>query len=141
MTAVAQKTVLTGCLAPIDRGGLEQLIAKIVVCSDVALRTATRVCSPEVKGAHHPSTKTSRPSFHTIEEVAIAQEQTHEAHKIIAAPPTVSKRFGRADAAVGRDGSVEARVDYDDFRAWQSGIDFTEFDFSEGVDQPQMPLT
>src|ERR1700683_2876246 len=27
MTAVAQKTVLTGCLAPIDRGGLEQLIA------------------------------------------------------------------------------------------------------------------
>ena len=26
MTAVAQKTVLTGCLAPIDRGGLEQLI-------------------------------------------------------------------------------------------------------------------
>ena len=27
MTAVAQKTVLTGCLAPIDKGGLEQLIA------------------------------------------------------------------------------------------------------------------
>ena len=27
MTAVAQKTVLTGCLAPIDRQGLEQLIA------------------------------------------------------------------------------------------------------------------
>ena len=27
MTAVAQKTALTGCLAPIDRGGLEQLIA------------------------------------------------------------------------------------------------------------------
>jgi uncharacterized OsmC-like protein len=27
MTAVAQKTVLTGCLAPIDRNGLEQLIA------------------------------------------------------------------------------------------------------------------
>ena len=26
MTAVAQKTVLTGCLAPIDRQGLEQLI-------------------------------------------------------------------------------------------------------------------
>src|ERR1700750_468075 len=26
MTAVAQKTVLTGCLAPIDKGGLEQLI-------------------------------------------------------------------------------------------------------------------
>src|ERR1700732_3348401 len=26
MTAVAQKTVLTGCLAPIDRNGLEQLI-------------------------------------------------------------------------------------------------------------------
>jgi len=27
MTAVAQKTVLTGCLAPIDKNGLEQLIA------------------------------------------------------------------------------------------------------------------
>jgi hypothetical protein len=27
MTAVAAKTVLTGCLAPIDKGGLEQLIA------------------------------------------------------------------------------------------------------------------
>src|SRR5215475_14529751 len=27
MTAVVQKTALTGCLAPIDRGGLEQLIA------------------------------------------------------------------------------------------------------------------
>src|SRR3981081_1126399 len=27
MPAVAQKTVLTGCLAPIDRQGLEQLIA------------------------------------------------------------------------------------------------------------------
>ena len=27
MTAVAQKTVLTGCLAPIDKDGLEQLIA------------------------------------------------------------------------------------------------------------------
>src|SRR2546430_9229478 len=27
MTAVVQKTVLTGCLAPIDRGGPEQLIA------------------------------------------------------------------------------------------------------------------
>ena len=27
MTAVAQKTALTGCLAPIDRQGLEQLIA------------------------------------------------------------------------------------------------------------------
>src|SRR5438045_3199681 len=27
MTAVAQKTVLTGCLAPNDKGGLEQLIA------------------------------------------------------------------------------------------------------------------
>src|ERR1700726_2915768 len=27
MTAVAQKTVLTGCLAPIDKEGLEQLIA------------------------------------------------------------------------------------------------------------------
>src|SRR6201996_6633203 len=27
MTAVFQKTALTGCLAPIDRGGLEQLIA------------------------------------------------------------------------------------------------------------------
>src|SRR3984893_19373165 len=27
MTAVAQKTVLTGCLAPIDKQGLEQLIA------------------------------------------------------------------------------------------------------------------
>ena len=26
MTAVAQKTVLTGCLAPIDKNGLEQLI-------------------------------------------------------------------------------------------------------------------
>jgi uncharacterized OsmC-like protein len=26
MTAVVQKTALTGCLAPIDRGGLEQLI-------------------------------------------------------------------------------------------------------------------
>ena len=26
MTAVAQKTVLTGCLAPIDKAGLEQLI-------------------------------------------------------------------------------------------------------------------
>ena len=26
MTAVAQKTVLTGCLAPIDKDGLEQLI-------------------------------------------------------------------------------------------------------------------
>ena len=29
MTAVAQKTVLTGCLAPIDKNGLEQLIAKV----------------------------------------------------------------------------------------------------------------
>src|SRR5260370_32850234 len=27
MTAVAQKTALTGCLAPIDKNGLEQLIA------------------------------------------------------------------------------------------------------------------
>src|SRR5216110_2318338 len=27
MTAVAQKTVPTGCLAPIDKNGLEQLIA------------------------------------------------------------------------------------------------------------------
>src|SRR5258708_3063773 len=27
MTAVAQKTVLTGCLAPIDKDGLEKLIA------------------------------------------------------------------------------------------------------------------
>jgi hypothetical protein len=27
MTAVVQKTVLTGCLAPIDKNGLEQLIA------------------------------------------------------------------------------------------------------------------
>ena len=27
MTAVPQQTVLTGCLAPIDKGGLEQLIA------------------------------------------------------------------------------------------------------------------
>src|SRR5213078_2377948 len=27
MTAVAQKTVLAGCLAPIDKNGLEQLIA------------------------------------------------------------------------------------------------------------------
>ncbi|MDB5617666.1 MAG: OsmC family peroxiredoxin [Tardiphaga sp.] len=27
MTAVAAKTVLTGCLAPIDKGGLDQLIA------------------------------------------------------------------------------------------------------------------
>ncbi len=27
MTAAAQKTVLTGCLAPIDKDGLEQLIA------------------------------------------------------------------------------------------------------------------
>ena len=27
MTAVAQKTALTGCLAPIDKQGLEQLIA------------------------------------------------------------------------------------------------------------------
>src|SRR5213079_1731889 len=45
MTAVAQKTVLTGCLAPIDKGGLEQLIAngianpkviKILKCKTVA---------------------------------------------------------------------------------------------------------
>ena len=28
MTAVAQKTVLTGCLAPIDKDGLEQLSKK-----------------------------------------------------------------------------------------------------------------
>ena len=27
MTVVAQKTALTGCLAPIDKNGLEQLIA------------------------------------------------------------------------------------------------------------------
>src|SRR5258708_26033157 len=51
MTAVAQKTVLTGCLAPIDKNGLEQLIANGKANPKV-IKTLKCKTVPEAKFRH-----------------------------------------------------------------------------------------
>ena len=60
--------------------------------------------------AQRPAPQPRQPAFHAVEQLAVAYQQAHQAHQVVASPLAGDVGLARAHAALRGDGTVERRI-------------------------------
>ena len=100
-----------------DRKSAEELVAEIVVRGDVLAAAAPRVRPKRRPGAQRPAAEPRGAALQAIEQIPIADQQTHERDEIVAAPMPADVGLARPHRAARGERAIERRVIHAHVRA------------------------
>jgi len=89
---------------------LEEVVAQVVVRSDVLPRSAAGVTAKRVQELLQRRREACRPAIQSIEHVHVQDEQPHQIDELRGAPVSVHVRFARADRTAQGEVAVEPRI-------------------------------
>ncbi|CEE59684.1 hypothetical protein XACW160_290032 [Xanthomonas citri pv. citri] len=90
----------------------EQRVAQVVMRGDIAPAAAAGIARKRMQAAHGQAAQARGAGLHRVQPLAVAQQQPHQRHQVVALPLPIHIRLARTDAAVERRLPIKTGVDH-----------------------------